>query len=78
MPKHLNKSCNRLLKCTVKQAVESAIIAHDNPFKAQYRLLVYEKGISPPRAKLTVCRSMLATVWAIWKNGTDYVDPRKK
>lgn len=77
MPKHLNKSCNRLLKCTVKQAVESAVIAKDNPFKAQYHHLVYDKGMLPHRAKLTVARSMLASIWAIWKNGTEYVDPRQ-
>jgi transposase len=74
-PKHLNKSCNKLLKATIKRTVESAIIAKDNKFKIQYQTLVYEKGILPHRAKLTIARSMLATIYALWSNQTDYVEP---
>lgn len=78
MPTHLNKSCNRLLKGTIKRAVESALQARDNAFKAQYQRLIYDKGILPHRATLTVARSMLATIYAMWKHGTAYVDPRHR
>jgi len=70
---------NRLLKYSVKQATEAAISAEDNPFRRQYLKLITEKGILPHRAKLTVARSILATLYGIWKNGVEY-DPniRKK
>jgi len=73
-PRHLNQACNRLLKSTIKQAVESALRSHHNRFKAQYEELVFKKGKLPHRAKLTVARSMVSTLWAMWKKGTAYVE----
>jgi len=70
----LTRNYNRLLKNAVKQATEAAIIAADNQFRRQYLRLTLEKGIPSHRAKLTVARSILATLYGIWKNGEEY-DP---
>jgi len=77
----LTRTYNRLLKNALKQAAEAAIIAKDNQFRRQYLRLTIEKGIPSHRAKLTVARSMLATVYAIWKCGEDYdpnIDKRRQ
>jgi len=72
--KSLTTDYNRLLKNAIKQATESAIIARDNQFRRQYLRLTLEQGIPSHRAKLTVARSILATLYGIWKNGEEY-DP---
>lgn len=72
--KGLTRSYNRVLKGAVKQATEAAITAKDNQFRRQYLRLTLEKGISSHRAKLTVARSILATVYGMWRNGQQY-DP---
>jgi transposase len=68
----LTRDYNRLLKNSLKQATEAAIIARDNQFRRQYLRLTIEKGIPSHLAKLTVARSILATVYGIWKSGEDY------
>jgi transposase len=70
----LTRNFNRNLKSSIKQATEAAIISKDNQFRRQYLRLTIEKGIASHRAKLTVARSILATLYAIWKRGEDY-DP---
>ena len=70
----LTRSYNRFLKNTLTQATEDAIIAKDNQFRRHYLRLTIEKGISSHRAKLTVARSIVATVYGIWKSGEDH-DP---
>jgi transposase len=72
--RNLARDYNRLLKNGLKQATEAAIIAKDNQFRRQYLRLTIEKGIPSHRAKLTVARSILATLYGIWKSGEDY-DP---
>ena len=72
--RNLTRSYNRLLKSALKQATEAAISARDNQFRRQYLRLTLEKGIPSHRAKLTVARSILATIFGIWKSGEDY-DP---
>ena len=72
--KKLTRNYNRHLKNAIKQATEAAIIAKDNQFRRQYLRLTMEKGIASHRAKLTVARSMLATLYGMWKRGEDY-DP---
>ena len=72
--RNLTRSYNRLLKNALKQATEATIRAKDNQFRRQYLRLTIEKGIPSHRAKLTVARSMLATLYGIWKSGEDY-DP---
>jgi transposase len=63
---------NRLLKYTMKQAVEVAIQAKDNPFRRKYLDMTLLHGIAPHRAKLTIARDMLATMWAMWRKGEKY------
>jgi transposase len=58
---------NRLLKYTMKQAAEAAIQAKENPFRHKYLDMTLLHGIAPHRAKLTIARDMMATMWAIWR-----------
>ena len=68
----LSTDYNRLLKYTVKQAAESAIQTKDSPFRHKYMDMTLIHGIAPHRAKLTIARDMLATMWAMWRKGEKY------
>jgi transposase len=68
----LTTDYNRLLKCTVIQAAEAAIRTKDNPFRQKYLDMTMLRGVPPHRARLTVARQMLATMWAMWKKGEKY------
>jgi transposase len=68
----LTTDYNRLLKCTLIQAAEAAIRTKDNPFRQKYLDMTLIQGIPPHRAKLTVARGMLASLWAMWKKGEKY------
>ena len=68
----LTTDYNRLLKYTIKQAAEVAIQAKDNPFRRKYLDMTLLRGIAPHRAKLTIARDMLATMWAMWRKGEKY------
>jgi transposase len=68
----LSKDYNRLLKYTLKQAAEVVIRASDNPFRRKYMNMTVYHQVAPHRAKLTVARDILATVWAMWKKGEKY------
>jgi len=68
----LSTDYNRLLKYTLKQAAETAIQAKDNPFRRKYLDMTLSHGIVPHRAKLTIARDMLATMWAMWRKGEKY------
>ena len=68
----LTTDYNRLLKCTLLQATEAAIRTQDNPFRQKYLDMTLLQGIPPHRARLTVARQMLATMWAMWKKGEKY------
>ena len=68
----LSTDYNRLLKYTLKQAVEAVIQAKDNPFRRKYLDMTLLHGIAPYRAKLTIARDILATMWAMWKKGEKY------
>ena len=70
----LSKDYNRLLKYTLKQAAGAAIQANDNPFRRKYIDMTILHGIAPHRAKLTIARDILTTMWAMWKKGEKY-DP---
>jgi len=63
---------NRLLKYSIKQAAEAAVIAKDNPFRRKYLEMTLLHGIAPHRAKLTVARDILTTMYAMWKKGEKY------
>ena len=68
----LSSDYNRLLKYTLKQSAEAAIKAADNPFLRKYLNMTAVQGIAPHRAKLTIARDMLATMWAMWRKGEAY------
>ncbi len=68
----LSTDYNRLLKYTLKQAAEVAIQAKDNRFRRKYLDMTLLHGIAPHRAKLTIARDMLATMWAMWRKGEKY------
>ena len=68
----LSTDYNRLLKYTLKQATEAALQAEDNPFRHKYLDMTLLHGIAPHRAKLTIARDMLATMWAMWRKGEKY------
>jgi transposase len=68
----LSTDYNRLLKYTMKQAAEAAIHAKGNPFRRKYLDMTLLHGIAPHRAKLTIARDMLATMWAMWRKGEKY------
>lgn len=70
--KKLTKDYNRLLKYTLKQATLAAIAGRDNPFRRQYLRLVMEEGMAPHKAKLTVARSLLSTLYGMWKRSEPY------
>ena len=68
----LGTDFNRLLKYTIKQAAGAAIQAKDNPFRRKYLDMTLLCGIAPHRARLTIARDMLATIWAMWRKGEKY------
>ena len=68
----LTTDYNRLLKCTIIQAAEAAVRTQDNPFRQKYLDMTMIHGVAPHRARLTVARQMLATIWAMWKKGEKY------
>lgn len=70
----LTTDYNRLLKYTLMQAAEAAIRTKDNPFRQKYLEMTLLHGVAPHRARLTIAREMLATIWAMWKKGEKY-DP---
>jgi hypothetical protein len=68
----LSTDYNRRLKYTSKQIAETSIQAKDNPFRRKYLNMTLIHGIAPHRAKLTIARGILATLWAMWKKGEKY------
>jgi len=65
------KQTNRLLKSTILGAAKSAIAQSDNPFADQQEVW-RSRGLSAKMAKRNVARSLSATLWGLWKNGTVY------
>jgi transposase len=65
------KQTNRLLKSTILGAARSAIAQGKNPFAGQYEVWL-SHGVSAKMAKRNVARSLSATLWGLWKNGTVY------
>jgi transposase len=62
---------NRALKSTILGAAKSAVAQGDNPFADQYRRWI-QAGLSPKLARRNVARSLAATLWGLWKNGSAY------
>lgn len=65
------KCVNRMLKSTILGAARSAVVQGANPFADQYRRWI-EQGLSPKLARRNVARSLSATLWGLWKNGSAY------
>jgi len=72
--KKLTREYNRQLKNAIKKSAESAIHARESQFRKQHLRLTIRQGLPSHKAKLTVARSLLATVYGIWKSGEEY-DP---
>lgn len=62
---------NRALKSTILGAAKSAVAQGDNPFADQYRRWM-AAGLSSRLARRNVARSLAATMWGLWKNGSAY------
>jgi len=62
---------NRPLKSTILGAAKSAVAQGENPFADQYRRWL-KQGLSPKVARRNVARSLAATLWGLWKNGSAY------
>jgi transposase len=71
MQVHVVQSCNRALKAMILGAAQSAIDQANNRFFDQY-VQWTEGGLSSRNARRNVARSMAATLWGIWKNGSAY------
>jgi transposase len=65
------RQVNRLLKSTILGAAKSAVAQGKNPFADLYRRWI-EQGLSPKLARRNVARSLAATLWGLWKNGSVY------
>jgi len=72
--RQLTREFNRPLKNAIKKATEAAIHSNNNPFMRQYIRLTTRQGVPSHKAKLTVARSLLSTLYIIWKKGEEY-DP---
>lgn len=71
-PVHLTSRFNRYLKAMAKGAAVSAIAAGDNRYAEQFARLTKQEGTAPEKARLTVARSILSTLYGMWRNGTSY------
>jgi transposase len=63
---------NRPLKAMILGAAITAIAQGDNPFADHYHRWLNEGGLSARTARRNVARSLAATMWGMWKNGTEY------
>jgi transposase len=72
-PEHVGvpKLVHRLLKSTILGAAQSAAAHGDNPFAGMHRRWIAQ-GLSPKLARRNVARSLAATLWGLWKNGSVY------
>ena len=69
---HVTQQCNRALKGMITGAANSAITQKKiNPFIKQFQHWI-EGGVSLRNARRNVARSLAATLWGMWKNGTEY------
>jgi transposase len=63
---------NRRLRGVLLGAAKTAIAVGGNPFYDQYQRWTQEDGISARNARRNVARSLAATLWGMWKNGSQY------
>jgi transposase len=68
----LPRRYNRILKGAILGAALTATsTSNENPFADRHKELI-ARGLSPTAARRTVARSLSATMWAMWKTGTEY------
>lgn len=72
---HLVRRCNRRLKDLAKGAASSAIAAGNNPYAELYVDYVQRKPKKATSARLKVARSIISTMFELWRRGTEY-DPQ--
>jgi len=72
-PEHVGvpKLVHRLLKSTILGAAQSAAAQGENPFADLHRRWIAQ-GLSSKLARRNVARSLAATLWGLWKNGSVY------
>jgi transposase len=68
---HVVRRANRTLKTMILGAAKSAVASGSNPFADQYGRWI-DQGISPRNARRNVARSQAATLWGMWKTGSEY------
>lgn len=69
---HVAQYANRRLRGVLLGAAKTSVQIGDNPFHDQYHHWTQEEGIAPRNAARNVARSLAATLWGMWKNGSDY------
>jgi len=74
-PDHLVRRFNPRLKDVAKGAAASAIAARNNRYSEQYVQYLIDKPQKAASARLTVARSILSTMYELWRRGTEY-DPQ--
>ena len=68
---HLVKYANRQLKSVLIGAAQKALGLQGNPYAAQYQRWL-AAGLAASTARRNVARSLAATLWGMWKNGSVY------
>jgi transposase len=68
---HLVKCANRQLKGVLLGAAQKAIGLAGNPYAEQYQRWL-ATGLAASTARRNVARSLAATLWGMWKNGSVY------
>ena len=70
--KRRQKKGNRLLKYVILQVITNSKRSRNNPFRKKYLDEVLIKKKDPRLAKRISGRSLLTTMWTMWKNGESY------
>ena len=71
---HLDRAgCGALKYISRKEFMGSMRTCADNRFKRAYKQSLENTG-DPDHARLSVQRKILATMWAMWRDGTRYGD----
>jgi transposase len=67
----VSQQANRLLRGIVVGAAKTIIDRRSDPFYAQYHHWL-EEGISLRNARRNLAQSLAATLWGMWKNGSEF------
>jgi transposase len=69
----VQQECNRLLRCVVIGAAQTAIDQKENVFAKRHARWI-QNGLSPKNARRNVARDQVAAIWGMWKTNTAF-DP---